>query len=144
MGLIDAIKNIAKSPAKEMVTGVINGAADVVDRFVQTPDERAAFKVELEKEISKRWSEDMASDSFLSKNVRPLTLIFLIISTVLIIFIDSGMIDFKVNERWISLLETVLMIVIGAYFLIFVRNWESLPEKCHGRKRSGRRRWTAP
>ena len=116
MGLIDAIKNIAKSPAKEMVTGVINGAADVVDRFVQTPDERAAFKVELEKEISKRWSEDMASDSFLSKNVRPLTLIFLIISTVLIIFIDSGIIDFKVNERWISLLETVLMIVIGAYF----------------------------
>ena len=116
MGLIDAIKNIAKSPAKEMVTGVINGAADVVDRFVQTPDERAAFKVELEKEISKRWSEDMASDSFLSKNVRPLTLIFLIISTVLIIFIDSGMIDFQVNERWISLLETVLMIVIGAYF----------------------------
>ena len=116
MGLIDAIKNIAKSPAKEMVTGVINGAADVVDRFVQTPDERAAFKVELQKEISKRWSEDMASDSFLSKNVRPLTLIFLIISTVLIIFIDSGMIDFKVNERWISLLETVLMIVIGAYF----------------------------
>jgi len=116
MGLIDAIKNIAKSPAKEMVTGVINGAADVVDRFVQTPDERAAFKVELEKEISKRWSEDMASDSFLSKNVRPLTLIFLIISTVLIIFIDSGMIDFQVNERWISLLETVLIIVIGAYF----------------------------
>jgi len=116
MGLIDAIKNIAKSPAKEMVTGVINGAADVVDRFVQTPDERAAFKVELEKEISKRWSEDMASDSFLSKNVRPLTLIFLIISTVLIIFIDSGIIEFKVNERWISLLETVLMIVIGAYF----------------------------
>lgn len=116
MGLIDAIKNIAKSPAKEMVKGVINGAADVVDRFVQTPDERAAFKVELEKEISKRWSEDMASDSFLSKNVRPLTLIFLIISTVLIIFIDSGMIEFQVNERWISLLETVLMIVIGAYF----------------------------
>ena len=116
MGLIDAIKNIAKSPAKEMVKGVINGAADVVDRFVQTPDERAAFKVELEKEISKRWSEDMASDSFLSKNVRPLTLIFLIISTVLIIFIDSGIIDFQVNERWISLLETVLMIVIGAYF----------------------------
>ena len=116
MGLIDAIKNIAKSPAKEMVKGVINGAADVVDRFVQTPDERAAFKVELEKEISKRWSEDMASDSFLSKNVRPLTLIFLIISTVLIIFIDSGMIDFEVNKRWISLLETVLMIVIGAYF----------------------------
>jgi len=116
MGLIDTIKNIAKSPAKEMVKGVINGAADVVDRFVQTPDERAAFKVELEKEISKRWSEDMASDSFLSKNVRPLTLIFLIISTVLIIFIDSGMIEFQVNERWISLLETVLMIVIGAYF----------------------------
>jgi len=116
MGLIDTIKNIAKSPAKEMVKGVINGAADVVDRFVQTPDERAAFKVELEKEISKRWSEDMASDSFLSKNVRPLTLIFLIISTVLIIFIDSGMIDFEVNKRWISLLETVLMIVIGAYF----------------------------
>ena len=58
----------------------------------------------------------MNSDSWLSKNVRPLVLIFLVISTVLMVFIDAGVISFEVKTSWIDLLQLVLITVIGAYF----------------------------
>ena len=58
----------------------------------------------------------MNSDSWLSKNVRPMTLIFLVVSTVLMIFIDAGTIQFTVEEKWTDLLQLVLITVIGAYF----------------------------
>ena len=67
-------------------------------------------------EVSKRWQADMKSDSWLSKNVRPLVLIFLVISTVLLIFIDAGVINFVVEAKWTDLLQLVLITVIGAYF----------------------------
>ena len=70
----------------------------------------------MEKEISSRWEADMKSDSWLSKNVRPLVLVFLVIATVLLIFIDAGTIDFVVEDKWTDLLQLVLITVIGAYF----------------------------
>ena len=70
----------------------------------------------MEKQISNRWTADMNSDSWLSKNVRPLVLIFLVISTVLMIFIDAGTIEFNVETKWTDLLQLVLITVIGAYF----------------------------
>ena len=71
------------------------------------------LKYIYEKNTSKT---DMSSDSFLSKNVRPMVLIFLVVSTVLIVFIDAGVISFEVKESWIDLLQLVLITVIGAYF----------------------------
>ncbi len=70
----------------------------------------------MEKEISTRWSSDMNSDSWLSKNVRPMTLIFLVVSTVLLVFVDAGFISFDVKASWVDLLQLVLITVIGAYF----------------------------
>jgi len=58
----------------------------------------------------------MASDSWLSKNIRPLVMIFLVVSTVLLIFVDAGVIAFAVKESWVDLLQLVLITVIGAYF----------------------------
>jgi hypothetical protein len=58
----------------------------------------------------------MNSDSWLAKNVRPLTLIFLVVSTVLLIFIDAGVINFVVEAKWTDLLQLVLITVIAAYF----------------------------
>ena len=58
----------------------------------------------------------MSSDSWLSKNVRPMVLIFLVVSTVLLVFIDAGSIDFDVKDKWTDLLQLVLITVIGAYF----------------------------
>ena len=71
---------------------------------------------QMEKEISSRWNADMKSDSWLSKNVRPLVLVFLVVATVLMIFIDAGTISFNVEAKWTDLLQLVLITVIGAYF----------------------------
>ena len=101
--------------------------SSVVDRFVQTPDEKIAFKKEMaelltkaqaekEKNVTERWVSDMTSDNHLSKSVRPLTLIFLIASTILLIFIDSGFITFVVDDEWKDLLKVLLVTVVAAYF----------------------------
>jgi len=58
----------------------------------------------------------MSSDNLLSKSVRPLVLIFIVIATVLLIFIDSGFITFAVDDEWKDLLKIILLTTIGAYF----------------------------
>ena len=73
-------------------------------------------QVEVEKNVSERWKADMNSDSWLSKNVRPLVLVFVIACTMLLVFIDSGSITFQVEEKWTDLLQLVLITIIGAYF----------------------------
>ena len=76
----------------------------------------ANYEIEMEKNITARWQADLKSDSWLSKNVRPMVLIFLIICTMLLIFIDAGAINFDVKDTWVDLLQLVLITVIGAYF----------------------------
>ena len=76
----------------------------------------ANHDIEMEKNITSRWEADLKSDSWLSKNVRPLTLIFLIVCTMLLIFIDAGALNFEVKSSWVDLLQLVLITVIGAYF----------------------------
>ena len=120
MGVLKKIFSAGASTLVDSVGGVI-------DDLVTTDDERLAAKAKLkqivldheakmEQNITDRWSADMNSDSWLSKNVRPLVLIFLVISTVLMIFIDAGTIAFTVEEKWTDLLQLVLITVIGAYF----------------------------
>ena len=99
----------------------------MIDKFVHTKDEKAAFEkemttmfinaeAEIEKNISERWKADMASDNKLSKSVRPLTLIFLFVSTVLLIFVDSGFINFAVDDEWKELLKMLLITITATYF----------------------------
>ena len=76
----------------------------------------ANYEIEMEKNITARWEVDLKSDSWLSKNVRPLVLIFLIVCTMLLIFIDAGALNFEVKSSWVDLLQLVLITVIGAYF----------------------------
>jgi len=106
---------------------LVEGIGGVLDELITSKDEKleaerrikeliAKHEVEMEKEISSRWSADMASDSWLAKNVRPLVLIFLVVSTVLLVFIDAGVIAFEVKASWVDLLQLVLITVIGAYF----------------------------
>ena len=74
------------------------------------------YEAEMQKQVTERWKLDMNSDSWLSKNIRPLVLVFLVVATVLLIFIDAGFINFKVQDKWTDLLQLVLITVIGAYF----------------------------
>ena len=117
------LTSIFSSGASELVKGV----GGVIDNLHTSKEEKleaerkikelvAGYEVQMEKEISSRWEADMKSDSWLSKNVRPLVLVFLVIATVLLIFIDAGTIDFVVEDKWTDLLQLVLITVIGAYF----------------------------
>ena len=117
------LTSIFSGGTKDLVEGVGN----VIDDLHTSKEEKleaeqkikeivASYQATLEKEISTRWDADMKSDSWLSKNVRPLVLIFLVISTVLLIFIDAGAINFTVEAKWTDLLQLVLITVIGAYF----------------------------
>ena len=74
------------------------------------------YEAEMQKQVTERWKMDMQSDSWLSKNIRPLVLIFLVVSTVMLVFIDAGVISFEVKASWVDLLQLVLITVIGAYF----------------------------
>ena len=76
----------------------------------------ANYQMEMEKQVTDRWNADMKSDSWLSKNVRPMTLIFVLVCTMLLIFIDAGAISFVVEEKWTDLLQLTLITIIGAYF----------------------------
>jgi len=91
------------------------------DEVLTPKDKEEALKLlELDiiemQEVSKRWSADMSSDSWLSKNTRPMMLIFLTVSTWFLILIDSLNIEFGVNTEWIELLKSLLLTCYIAYF----------------------------
>jgi hypothetical protein len=99
---------------------------NLVDNIVTTDEEREELKIKFEQmflqaranaeeQITRRWEAD-AKAGWLPANIRPLTLAFLVVSTVLLIFIEGGAIDFQVKDNWIDLLQLVLITVIGAYF----------------------------
>ena len=91
------------------------------DETLPVEDKEKAMKllemdmVEMQ-EVSKRWASDMKSDSWLSKNTSPMSLIFLTISMVLLIILDSFEWSFSVSTGWVDLLQTLLVTVYVAYF----------------------------
>ena len=117
------LNKIFSGGTKELVEGV----GGVLDNLTTTKGEKleakrkiqelvSNYETKMEQNITDRWKADMNSDSWLSKNVRPLVLIILVVSTVLMIFIDAGTIAFEVEAKWTDLLQLVLITVIGAYF----------------------------
>ena len=117
-GVLDSLAEVL--PDKGLL-GVVKNLIDR-DDTLPPPDKEMALKL-LEQdiveaqEVSKRWESDMTSDSWLSKNTRPMSLIFLTIMTIAFIWVDShGYIDFTVEEQWINLLKTLTTTVYVAYF----------------------------
>ena len=101
--------------------------SNIIDKHTFSKVEKAQFEKEMnqifldaestiQESVTERWKTDLKSDSYLSKNVRPLVLIFLVVSTVLMMFIDAGVLSFNVEAKWTDLLQLVLITVIGAYF----------------------------
>jgi len=103
-----------------------NGAFGVVknlissDSNISAEDKETALKL-LEQDIaemnniSARWNSDMKSDSWLSKNTRPMTLIFLTLAMTIFIILDSTVL-LEIKTGWVSLLEALLITVYVAYF----------------------------
>ena len=98
----------------------------LVDELHSSPVEKKELKIKFkeiltqaegnaQEQVTRRWEADSKA-GWLPANIRPLTLAFLVISTIILIFIEGGMIDFEVSENWIDLLTVVMVTVIGAYF----------------------------
>ena len=120
---MSVLGKIFSAGASELVKSV----GGVLDNLTTTKEEKLeaeakikdlvmGYEAEMQKQVTERWKVDMQSDSWLSKNIRPLVLIFLVVSTVLLTFIDAGIIQFEVKASWVDLLQLVLITVIGAYF----------------------------
>jgi len=88
---------------------LVKGVGGVLDNLTTSKQEKMeaqlkikdlvmGYEAEMQKQVTERWKMDMQSDSWLSKNIRPLVLIFLVSSTILLIFIDAGVINLKLNH----------------------------------------------
>ena len=99
----------------EIIDGVVTNKEEKLNAKAKIKEIMNSYKIEVEKNITARWEAD-ANGNMLTRSVRPLVLIFCIVCTMLLVFIDSGTIDFNVKPEFVSLLTTILTVIIGAYF----------------------------
>ena len=121
------------------ITGIesLSNLGDLIsgDKTLSETDKQLLLaELELDKvreqEISKRWEADLHSDSWMSKNIRPITLAFLLFSMFLFIILDSSIEGFKIDPAWITLLQSLLITAVGGYFVIrggekMMNKWKS-------------------
>ncbi len=113
--------------------GLLKDIGKVIDNLHTSDEERLEAKRKLQElleqadkeaqdQVTDRWKYDMQSDSFLSKNIRPLVLIFLTVMFTLLAFTDGNIGGFKVQEQYVPIFQSLLITVYGAYFV--GRTWE--------------------
>ncbi len=125
----DFLRSIGKSDVVKAIVGNLpeKGVLGVFKNFLESDsslppkDKEVALKL-LEMDLNEmqgvtdRWESDMVSDSWLSKNTRPLTLIFLTVMMTLFVILDSSENKFIVKNEFIDLLKYLLVTVYAAYF----------------------------
>lgn len=114
--------------------GIIKNLITKDDSLSPEDKEHALKLLEFEmaeiQEITKRWQSDMASDSWLSKNIRPLVLAYLVVVVSLIAIVDSTGLNFEMKSSYINLFETLLATVVVAYFgSRGVEKWQKIKNK---------------
>ena len=125
--LLRGIAKTGKTVAPKLIDAITGGkVSDIIEAITGdtelTEIEKQMLVKELEQdviemqEVSKRWSSDMNSDSWLSKNIRPLSLAFLTLSLFIYVILDSSLEGFKIDSEWISLLGNLLLLVYAGYF----------------------------
>ncbi len=98
-----------------IIDGVVTNKEEKLNAKAKLKEVVNNYKIEVEKNITARWEAD-ANGNMLTRSVRPLVLIFCIVCTMLLVFIDSGSIAFEVADKWTDLLTMVLITIVGAYF----------------------------
>ena len=118
----------------QLITGgLIKDVGKVIDNLTTTDEERLAAKLKIEElleqadkdaqdQVTARWESDMNSDSFLSKNIRPMVLIYLTVVFTILSFFDGNVGEFKIAEQYVPIFQSLLITVYGAYFV--GRTWE--------------------
>ena len=113
--------------------GLLKDIGKVIDNLHTSDEERLEAKRRLQElleqadkeaqdQVTERWKLDMQSDSFLSKNIRPLVLVFLTVMFTLFAFTDGNIGGFEVQKEYIPIFQSLLITVYGAYFV--GRTWE--------------------
>jgi hypothetical protein len=121
------LRGLNFSKVTEVVTSVLSGdfksAIQTISNSKELSEEQVKMALkELEhdvielQEITKRWESDNLADSWLSKNIRPLSLAFLTVSLFIYVILDSSLEGFKISNKWIDLLSSLLLLVYGGYF----------------------------
>ena len=111
-----------------LFSGLFKSAEGILDTTITNKEELQQVKNELEKivneaeknasiQVTDRWKSDNLSDNKLSKNIRPLSLIFVTVVFVIISFMDGNIGEFKLNESYIPVYQTLLLSIYGAYFV---------------------------
>jgi hypothetical protein len=103
-GTAELVKNVGG-----VIDNLHTSAEEKLDAERKIKDMIMGYEAEMQKQVTERWKLDMNSDSWLSKNIWPLVLVFLVVATVLLIFIDAGVITFQVQDKWTDLLQLVLI-----------------------------------
>jgi glucokinase len=106
-------KQINENDAKELEFQIQQFISDSNQKAIEAAQVAQAAE---NQNITSRWQSDMTSDSWLSKNVRPLVLISLLSFTFLLILIDSFHFRFAVSDQWISVIKDLLLTTFIAYF----------------------------
>ncbi len=112
---------------------VIKEVGEVLDNLTTTKEEKLEAQrliteilekadKEAQEQVTARWQSDMQSDSFLSKNIRPIVLIYLTVIFTICAFFDGNVGEFVIAEEYIPIFQTLLVTVYGAYFV--GRSWE--------------------
>jgi hypothetical protein len=118
------------------LTALLGIGSKLIDKLIPDPQEKAKAQIELAKmaqdgelasmandtkmfeleqtNVSNRWTSDMASDSWLSKNIRPMSLIAIFGGYFL--FAMMSAFGYNANESYVTLLGNWGMLVFGAYF----------------------------
>ncbi len=118
--------------------GLIKDVGKIIDNLTTTDEERLAAKQKIEElleqadkdaqdQITSRWESDMKSDSFLSKNIRPMVLIYLTFIFTVLAFFHGNIGGFEVDSQYVPIFQSLLITVYGAYFV--GRTWEKTRNK---------------
>ena len=108
-------------------SNVIKDIGGVLDDVITTKEEKLVIEKQIkeilvqaeqaaQQQVSARWEADMKHGSWLSKNIRPITLIFLTICFVILSVFDGNMGEFTIGAAYVPVYQTLLMTVYAAYF----------------------------
>ena len=111
-----------------LFSGLFKSAEGILDTTITNKEELQQVKNELQtilndaeknasNQVTERWKSDNLGDNKLSKNIRPMSLIFVTIVFVIISFMDGNVGEFKLNESYIPVYQTLLLSIYGAYFV---------------------------
>lgn len=110
-----------------MVKGIMKPVSDIIDNTTTNQEERGEIKAKIaqvlndsmlaqEQELTKRLEADMKSDSWLSKNIRPMTLIFVLTLYSAFSLSDGNIGEFNISDAYVNLLGQWGMLIMSFYF----------------------------